>query len=281
MRTRFEIPLRDGRHIELGLRTLIVGVLNVTPDSFSDGGRHFSMTAAIEHAHKMQEDGADIIEVGGESTRPGASALDEAEELARVLPVLKGISGLSVPLAIDTYKHGVAEAAIDQGVVIVNDVSALRNDPRLADVVARTQVALVLMHMRGQPATMQKQGFSEDIFKEITDDLQVAIAEAERRGVPRDRIVIDPGIGFGKSLDQNLAIIKGLSRFESFGLPLMIGTSRKGFVGRLTGKKEEERVFGTAASVAASILNGAHIVRVHDVKEMKDVVLVADAIARG
>src|SRR5262249_579143 len=281
MRTRFEIPLRDGRHIELGLRTLIVGVLNVTPDSFSDGGRHFSMTAAIEHAHKMYEDGADIIEVGGDSTRPGASALDEAEELARVLPVLKGISGLSVPLAIDTYKHGVAEAAIDQGVVIVNDVSALRNDPRLADVVARTQVVLGDMHVRGHPATMQKQGFSEDIFKEITDDLQVAIAEAERRGVPRDRIVIDPGIGFGKSLDQNLAIIKGLSRFESFGLPLMIGTSRKGFVGRLTGKKEEERVFGTAASVAASILNGAHIVRVHDVKEMKDVVLVADAIARG
>lgn len=279
MRKPFIIKLRNGQSISLGVRTNIVGVLNVTPDSFSDGGLAFEPERAIARALEMQSEGADIIEIGGESTRPGSMRLSTSEELSRVLPVLRGLAGrLDVPIAIDTYKSEVASAAISEGASIINDVSALRFDPAIADVVRQEQAALVLMHMRGDPESMQKLAPSADIFAEIESDLGIAIRLSELRGVDRNQLVIDPGIGFGKTLDQNLAILNNLDRFESFDLPLMIGTSRKSFIGRLTGKTEGERIMGTAASVAAAIIRGAHIVRVHDVKQIVDVVRVTDAL---
>ncbi len=279
MRRTYTIALKGGRTIELGERTVVVGVLNVTPDSFSDGGLSFEPARAIDHALEMENEGADVIEIGGESTRPGASRLSADEELSRVLPVLSGLAGrLRAPIAVDTYKSEVAAAAISGGASIINDVSALRFDPDIADVVAREHSALALMHMRGEPATMQKIEPSLDILAEIESDLGTAIQLAESRGVKRNQIVIDPGIGFGKTLEQNLAIINHLERFRSFDMPVMIGTSRKSFIGRLTGRRERERVFGTAASVAAAIIRGAHIVRVHDVKEMIEVTRVTDAL---
>ena len=279
MRRTYTITLKSGRTIELGERTIIVGVLNVTPDSFSDGGLSFETARAVDRALEMESEGADVIEIGGESTRPGASRLSVDEELSRVLPVLRGLAGrVQAAIGIDTYKSEVAAAAISEGAAIVNDVSALRFDPGIADVVAGEHAALVLMHMRGEPATMQKIAPSVDIFAEIESDLGAAIHLAELRGVKRNQIVIDPGIGFGKTLEQNLAIVNQLERFGSFDLPLMIGTSRKSFIGRLTGRPERERVFGTAASVAAAIIRGAHIVRVHDVKEMIEVTRVTDAL---
>ncbi|MEK6289357.1 MAG: dihydropteroate synthase [Acidobacteriota bacterium] len=279
MRKVFSIKLRDGATIELGTRTVVVGVLNVTPDSFSDGGQNFEPAVAIDRALEMESEGANIIEVGGESTRPGSTRLSADEEISRVLPVLSGLGGrLRVPIAIDTYKSEVAGAALAAGASIVNDVSALRFDPAIADVAARERAGLVLMHMRGEPATMQKMEPSPDIFAEIEADLATAILAAESRGVERAKIIIDPGIGFGKTLEQNLSIINHLNRFEVFGLPLMIGTSRKSFIGRLTGRPEGERTSGTAASVAAAILRGAHIVRVHDVKQMVEVARITDAI---
>ena len=279
MRRKFVLELRDGKRIELGGRTVVIGVLNVTPDSFSDGGKNFEPDRAINRALEMEEEGADIIEVGGESTRPGATRLSVEEELARVLPVLKGLEGLlQVPIAIDTYKSEVAAAAAALGASIINDVSALRFDPDIADVAASEQTALVLMHMRGEPATMQKIEPSLDIFAEISSDLGAAIRLAESRGVKRDRIIIDPGIGFGKTLEQNLAVLNHLERFDGFTLPLMIGTSRKSFIGRITGRPEADRAFGGAASIVIAILRGAHLVRVHDVKQMVEAARIADAI---
>ncbi|HSE98292.1 MAG TPA: dihydropteroate synthase [Blastocatellia bacterium] len=279
MRQQYIIELADGRALELGERTLVVGVLNVTPDSFSDGGQNYNAGRAIERAFEIESEGADIIEVGGESTRPGAASIDAQEELARIAPVLQGLAGrLRVPISVDTYKSDVARKAIELGASILNDVSALRFDPSLADVAASRQTPLVLMHMRGDPATMQVIAPSPDIFAEIETDLRKAVNEAARRGVSRNRIIIDPGIGFGKTLEQNLAILNNLQRFESMDAPLMIGTSRKSFIGRLTDRPADERIFGTASSVAIAITRGAHIVRVHDVKEMVEVARIADAI---
>jgi dihydropteroate synthase len=279
MRKRFSLNLRDGRVLQFGERTQVVGVLNVTPDSFSDGGQNLEPERAVERALEMESEGADIIEVGGESTRPGSARLSAAEELARIVPVLDALGKrLRVPVAIDTYKSAVARIAFDLGVSLVNDVSALRFDAALADETARAGAALVLMHMRGEPATMQKLEPSSDIFGEIKTDLTVAIGEAVSRGVGRDQIILDPGIGFGKTLEQNLAILRHLDRFADFEMPLMIGTSRKSFIGKLTGRPESNRVMGTAASVAAAILGGAHIVRVHDVSQMVEVAQITDAI---
>ena len=279
MRRRFEIEL-SGNRVELGERTLVVGVLNVTPDSFSDGGRYIDPARAIERALEMEGEGADIIEIGGESTRPGSARLDPEDELARVMPVLRGLAGrLRVPVAIDTYRSQVAEAAVSHGASIINDVSALRFDPAVADVAAHEGAALVLMHMRGEPATMQKMEPSKDIFAEIETDLAKAIRAAEARGVNRNRIVVDPGIGFGKTLEQNLAILNHVDRLHSLELPVMIGTSRKSFIGKITGRPEDDRAFGTAASVAIAIVRGAHFIRVHDVRQMAEVAKIADAIA--
>jgi dihydropteroate synthase len=279
MRKPFCIALPGGKRLDLGRRTMIVGVLNVTPDSFSDGGLHNEPGRALDRALEMEADGADLIEVGGESTRPGAERLSANDELARLAPVLQELGKrLRIPLAVDTYKSEVARAAVALGASLINDVSALRFDPRLAEVAAQSQTALVLMHMRGEPATMQKLAPSRDIFAEIQADLSHALRAADAAGVRRERIIFDPGIGFGKTLEQNLAILNHLDRFEPFNLPLMIGTSRKSFIGKLTGRAESDRLYGTAASVAAAILRGAHMVRVHDVREMVDIVRVTDAI---
>jgi dihydropteroate synthase len=282
MRNHFMLELINGSRIALGEKTCVVGVLNVTPDSFSDGGRHFDAGRAIEGALQMERDGADIIEVGGESTRPGSARISVEEEKARVLPVIGRLSqSLKIPIAIDTYKAEVARAAVGLGVSIINDVSALRFDAEISDVAAQTGAALVLMHMRGEPSTMQKIEPSKDIFSEIKTDFEKAASIAESKGVSRERIILDPGIGFGKTLEQNLAIINRLDYFAAFGYPIMIGTSRKSFIGRITGRPESERVFGTAASVAAAIIRGAHIIRVHDVKEIVEVARVTDAIISG
>jgi dihydropteroate synthase len=279
MRKCFKIKLNDGSVLAIGERTLVVGVLNVTPDSFSDGGENFDTARAIERALEMQEEGADLIEVGGESTRPGSERLSLEEELSRVLPVLDGLQGkLRVPMSIDTYKSEVARRSIEIGVRIINDVSALRFDEALADVIAETKTALVLMHMRGEPATMQKIEPSKDIFADIHKDIAVAMQKAESRGVRREQLIFDPGIGFGKTLEQNLAILNHLDNFADLNMPIMIGTSRKSFIGKLTGRPESERLFGTAASVALAIASGAHFIRVHDVKQMWEVARISDAI---
>lgn len=279
MRKAFTLKLKEDTTIALGERTIIVGVLNVTPDSFSDGGQNLDPARAIDRAMEMESEGADVIEIGGESTRPGAERLSSDEELSRVIPVLRGLAArLHAPISIDTYKSEVAAAAVAEGACIINDVSALRLDPAVGDVAARERTALVLMHMRGEPATMQKLPPSSDIFAEIKLDLEKAIQTAESRGVQRERIIIDPGIGFGKTFEQNLAILNRLDQFAGFDLPLMIGTSRKSFIGRITGRPADERALGTAASVAAAIMRGAHIIRVHDVKEMADAARVIDAI---
>lgn len=279
MRKLFDIDLKDNRTLALGRRTVVVGVLNITPDSFSDGGVNFDAERAIDNGLRMEAEGADIIEVGGESTRPGAPAVPVEEELSRVVPVVRGLARkLRAPISVDTYKSQVARVVIDEGASMLNDVSALRFDPLIAGVAARACAPLVLMHMRGEPATMQKIAPSADIFLEIERDIAAAVTEAVRRGVSRKQIIFDPGIGFGKTLDQNLAILNHLDRFESFGLPVMIGTSRKSFIGRLTGRPESDRIFGTAASVSSAIIRGAHIVRVHDVKEMVEVARITDAI---
>jgi dihydropteroate synthase len=279
MRKEFTIRLRDGHSLVLGRRTAVVGVLNITPDSFSDGRERFDPDRAVERALEIEAEGADVLEIGGESTRPGAVPVPAEEELRRVLPVLRGLSGrVHIPLAIDTYKADMARAALDLGVSIINDVSALRFDAGIARMAAREGAALVLMQMRGEPATMQQIPPSADIFTEIENDLSSAVASAVAAGVDRNLIVLDPGVGFGKTLEHNLEIIDGLERLSRFELPLMIGTSRKGFIGSLTGRPVDERAFGTAGSVAAAIMRGAHMIRVHDVKEMVDVARVTDAI---
>ncbi|HEY6328055.1 MAG TPA: dihydropteroate synthase [Blastocatellia bacterium] len=283
MRAKYTIDLPNREPLELGERTLIVGVVNVTPDSFSDGGEFLDPSRAIERAIQMEAEGADIIEIGGESTRPGAAKVDAVTELGRILPVVEGLFGkLKAPISVDTYKASVAEAVLANGASIINDVSALRFDSGLAGVVGTAKAGLVLMHMRGDPSSMQKLPPSPDIMGEIESDLRLAIDRAIASGVDPRLIIIDPGIGFGKTLEQNLEIINRVARFSTaFGLPVMIGTSRKSSIGRLTGREKQNRMFGTAASVAIAIVRGAHMVRVHDVREMADVVRVADALARA
>lgn len=278
---RRKFVLRLGsRTLMLGERTLVMGVLNVTPDSFSDGGRFFNFKRAIRHALEMQRAGADLIDVGGESTRPGSFGISAEEELRRVLPVLKVLKGrLRIPMSIDTVKAEVAEVALEAGAELINDISGLRFDPRVAEVAARRRVPLLLMHIRGTPATMQKLPFARNIWRELERGLGWSVQQALRAGVKRSQLLIDPGIGFGKSAAQNLEILRELERLKKFRLPIVIGTSRKTFIGKvLDGAPPQERLWGTAATVAASVLGGAHIVRVHDVAEMVQVVGVADAV---
>ena len=276
------------RTLPIGERTLVMGVLNVTPDSFSDGGRFFSFDQALEHATQMISDGADIIDVGGESTRPGSGEpVPVEEEIDRVVPVIKAVSEFSdVPISVDTTKSEVARAALEAGADIVNDISALRFDFYVADAVAKAGAGLVLMHSRGTPATIHRLPPVADIFHEVTTSLGASLKMAQRRGVPLESIAIDPGIGFGKSQEQNLELIAKLDRIaEAFpNLPILIGTSRKSFIGRILADDggnpatPDQRSQGTMASVAAAILKGANIVRVHDVKETVELVRVLDAI---
>ena len=269
------------REMKIGEKTLIMGIVNMTPDSFSDGGMFSDVEDAVVHARKMEEAGADIIDIGGESSRPGSEPVAAHEEMARVLPLIERLRGvLSSPLSIDTTKAVVARRALEAGAEIVNDISAMRFDDGMAQVVATHQVPIVLMHMRGQPRTMQEGDLSyRSLVGEITGFLEERIDAAVSAGVHEEQIVIDPGIGFGKSTADNIAILRNLKELKTLGMPILVGVSRKRFIGQITGRERaEERLEGTAASLAAAILNGAHIVRVHDVEFMKKVALVADEI---
>jgi dihydropteroate synthase len=276
-----------GRTLPIGKRTLVMGVLNVTPDSFSDGGEFFSLDKALAHAEQMIAEGADIIDVGGESTRPGGAAIVSAEEeLERVLPVINRLTTrFDVPISIDTTKASVARAALHAGAAIVNDISALRFDPEIADEVAKSSVGLVLMHSRGTPGALHSLPPVDDIIEEVTSSLRSSIEIAEQRGVKRKSIVIDPGIGFGKSQEQNIELIAKLDQLIAAfpDLPLLIGTSRKSFIGRILADANgnlapvEERLHGSLATLTAAVLKGAHIVRVHDVKAALETVRVAAA----
>jgi len=265
--------------LELGPRTLLMGILNVTPDSFSDGGCFYETRAAVEQGLRLAEIGADIIDIGGESTRPGSRPVLVGEELSRVLPVVEELSRLiSIPISIDTTKSEVARRCLEAGASIVNDISALQFDPEMGDVVRRFNAGIVLMHMRGEPGTMHLLEASRNILEEVMRDLGKAIEKARDSGIPRDRIMVDPGIGFGKNTRENLQILNRLSMLESFDLPILVGPSRKSFIGRILKRQENDRLFGTAAASAAAILHGAHALRIHDVAEIRQVSDVIDAI---
>ncbi|HEX6185598.1 MAG TPA: dihydropteroate synthase [Pyrinomonadaceae bacterium] len=270
------------RTLPWGARTLVMGVLNVTPDSFSDGGRFFDPARALEHAARMVEEGADILDVGGESTRPGSADVDEAEESRRVVPVVAALAGrVGVPVSVDTTKSGVARAALDAGAEIVNDVSGLRFDPALADEAARAGAGLVLMHSLGTRETMHTLPPVADVLAEVTGSLRASVGEAVRRGVARASLCVDPGVGFGKSHEQNVELVARLDHVAAAfpDLPVLVGTSRKRFVGALLGGAPVgERLHGTMATVAAAVLRGASIVRVHDVRAAVETVRVLDAI---
>jgi dihydropteroate synthase len=274
------VALPDGRALDLGARTLVMGIVNVTPDSFADGGTRFDPDRAIADAAQMVADGADILDIGGESTRPGADAVPADEEWRRVGPVLEGLRGrVAVPLSIDTYKADVARRALDAGAVIVNDISALAYDPQLAGVVARRRAAIVLMHTRGRPREMYAEAVYRDVAAEIAADLAARVRVAEAAGVARDRIILDPGFGFAKRAEHSLDALAGLPVLAELGLPILSGPSRKSFLKAGLGEVPPAgRLWGTAAAVTASVLLGAHIVRVHDVPEMVQVVRVADSI---
>jgi dihydropteroate synthase len=283
-RAHFRLKLRSGTLV-LGDRTLVMGVVNVTPDSFSDRGTFVDAAIAVNHALEMEKSGADIIDIGGESTRPGAAGISAEEEMSRVLPVLIALQKrLCIPMSIDTRKAVVAEAAIAAGAQIVNDVSALQFDPALVEVVRRRKVPIILMHMRGNPASMQKGPFARDVYRDVIIGLRAAVSRARKAGVAKAQIILDPGIGFGKNYRQNFQLLARLQQLSSLGFPLLVGTSRKAFLGAALGSVKSpappgERIWGTAATVTAAILGGAHIVRIHDVAEMAQVVRVADAIA--
>jgi dihydropteroate synthase len=280
-RKHFQLKL-PSRTLCLGERTFIMGVLNVTPDSFSDGGKFLDPRRAVEHAFAMERAGADLLDIGGESTRPGSSGTPPEEELARVLPVLEGLRDrLKIPISIDTQKAEVAEAAIAAGAEIINDISGLKSDPRIAEVAARHCVPLILMHMRGEPRSMQKGPFARNVIKDVTRGLRASVAIARKAGVAKSQLILDPGIGFGKSFLQNYGLLAKLPELAKLGFPLVVGTSRKAFLGATLARNgtpaaPEERIWGTAATVAVSIIGGAHIIRVHDVSEMVQVARVAD-----
>jgi len=279
-RRRHGFSLRLGaRVLELGERTAIMGIVNVTPDSFSDGGTFLDPAAAIEHGLRLAGEGADILDVGGESTRPGAEPVSEQEELRRVVPVVRELAARSgVPVSIDTSKAVVAEAALAAGATIVNDVSALRFDPRLGGVVARSGAALVIMHMQGTPRTMQQAPHYEDLLGEVIADLAAGVARAAAAGVDPDRILVDPGIGFGKNLEHNLELLDRLGELALLGRAILVGPSRKAFIGRLLDLPAAERIEGTIAACCCAADRGAHVVRVHDVGPMRRALRVADAI---
>jgi dihydropteroate synthase len=283
-RKQFRLRL-PSRTVVLGERTLIMGVLNVTPDSFSDGGAFLDSQAAVARALELERDGADILDIGGESTRPAAAPVSAREELSRILSVLEALRGkLRIPISVDTQKAEIAEAALAAGAEIVNDISALRTDPRLAEVARRARAPMILMHMRGTPQTMQRGPFARDVIRDVMAGFRDALARARRAGLAKSQILLDPGVGFGKSHEQNFEILARLTEFARLGCPIVVGTSRKAFLGKALARPGEpplppsERILGTAATVTASILGGAHIVRVHDVAEIARVARVADAI---
>lgn len=276
----FTVPLPGREPIHLGPRTLVMAILNVTPDSFADGGLHFDAERAIAAGVQMAADGADIIDVGGESTRPGADPLPEAEELRRVIPVVEQLaSRVAVPLSVDTYKASVARAAVAAGASIVNDISGLQYDAALGEVVAQTGAAVVLMHTRGRSRGMYDLATYRDAAREVTGELQAAMGRAAACGIPLASVILDPGIGFAKKAVHSAEVLARLDTLLALDRPILSGPSRKSFLEAALGERTpEEREWGTAAAVAASVLLGAHIVRVHGVKAMVDVVRVADLI---
>ena len=279
MRKRFEVPLPGNRPpLILGERTLVMGIINVTPDSFADGGVRFDPSRAIDDGLRMLEDGADILDIGGESTRPGAEPLDADEELRRVLPVVEALGSRAV-VSVDTYKAAVAREAIARGAAIINDISALRYDPALAAVAAESGAAVVLMHNRGRSREMYKEAEYEDVAAEIAAELSTAIADAEKAGIRRESIILDPGLGFAKQARHSYAALASLERLSSLDRPVLSGPSRKSFLKAALGDvPPSEREWGTAAAVTVSVLFGAHIVRVHGVRAMVQVVRVADSV---
>ena len=279
-RKLYVLPLPGGRRLELGVRTLVMGILNVTPDSFAEPAPVVGPARAVDAALRMEAAGADLIDIGGESTRPGAEAVSTAEELARVLPVIEALAGrLTIPISIDTYKADVAVAAVDRGVAVVNDISGLRYDPGLAGAVASSGAALVLMHNRGRSRTMYREAQYDAVVGEVVAELGERLAYAEQAGIARARIVLDPGLGFAKLPDHSYRLLAGLPALAALDRPLLVGPSRKAFLQVPLGSTPPvARDWGTAASVTASILLGAHIVRVHAVETMVQVARVADAI---
>lgn len=282
IRPTFSIPIPNGLVLTLGHRTLVMGILNPTPDSFSDGGRLPDAGAAVAAARQMIADGADILDIGGESTRPGAPPVPAEEEWRRVEPVLRALGrDCPVPISIDTYKASVAERAIDLGASIVNDVSGFRYDPPLAQVVARHGVAVVLMHNRGRSSTMYAEARYDDVVGEVMAELREAGARATAAGVDEARVIYDPGLGFAKKAEHTWTLLQRFEELHALGRPLLSGPSRKSFLVHAIGERPpSERVWGTAAAVTASVLAGAQIVRVHDVRAMVDVVRVADRLGR-
>ena len=281
-RPRYQLKCGD-RTLTLGERTLIMGILNVTPDSFSDGGMFLSPEKALHQAKRLIEEGADIIDVGGESTRPFSDSVSEEEEKRRVIPIIEKLAAeVDIPISIDTCKSGVARRALEAGATIINDVSALRFDPTMGEVAAESGAPVILMHMLGTPKTMQKNPHYDAVIAEIISFLQERIAYATRCGVRREQIVVDPGIGFGKTVDHNLSVLKHLAAFHTLNCPLLLGASRKTFIGMILEKEDPlEREIGTGSVTCAAILAGVHIVRVHNVSHNVEVATMADAILRA
>jgi dihydropteroate synthase len=269
--------LHAGSHRLSLARPLIMGIVNVTPDSFSDGGRLSSAQAAIEHALKLQEAGADILDVGGESTRPGAAAVPAEEEIRRVLPVIEALAGRGCVVSVDTMKPEVMRAALDAGAAMVNDVMALRA-PGALEAVAASDAAVCLMHMQGEPQRMQQAPRYADVVEEVRQFLQDRVAACEAAGIGRERMVIDPGFGFGKTLEHNLALLRHLDRLAELGLPVLAGLSRKSMLGALTGRSVDEREFAGVAAHLMAVARGAKLVRVHNVAAMRDALAISNAV---
>jgi dihydropteroate synthase len=268
-----------GKDFTLGLKTWIMGVLNVTPDSFSDGGHYFDKDEAIKKGFNLVEEGSDIIDIGGESTRPGSESITAEEEILRTIPVITALKEKTdVLISIDTTKSEVAKAALDAGADIINDISALRFDSRMASLAAQEDVPIILMHMKGTPQTMQVDPSYEDVLLEIKTFLKGSIDKAIASGIKKEKIIIDPGIGFGKRLKDNLTLINNLEVLEELDQPILVGVSRKSFIGTILGSPPQERLEGTIASAILSVIHGAHVLRVHDVALVKNAVRVAEAI---
>ncbi len=272
----------NGFHLSLGQKTRLMGVLNVTPDSFSDGGLFFQRDQAIARGETLAAQGADLLDIGGESARPFSDPVSVEEEIQRIVPVIKTlVKRISIPISVDTYRADVAKAALDAGAALVNDISALGFDPRLAKVVADYQVPVILMHIQGTPRDMQVQPKYDHLLSDIHRFFVERIEWAKRQGIAPEKILIDPGIGFGKTFDHNLTLIKRLDYFQDLGRPVVLGTSRKAFIGRLTNQEPLNRDWGTAATLVVGIWQGAHIVRVHNAAAAKQVLAVADALCEA
>lgn len=278
MRKKSILQVR-GNRLLLGQKTWLMGIINVTPDSFSDGGLYFNKEKAVDRGLELAEEGADIIDIGGESTRPGSDFISTEEELMRTVPVISALrKKTDVLISVDTTKSEVAEAALDEGADIINDISSFRFDPKMLSLAAQKDIPVILMHMKGTPKNMQLNPFYEDLLAEIRGFLEERIATAQAYGIKKEKIIIDPGIGFGKSFKDNLTLIKSLKFLEPIDRPILIGISRKSFIGKILSLPPQERTEGTIASAVLSIINGAHILRVHDVEAVKRAVLVTEAI---